>query len=304
MPLKQVMGKRLNFGITDIIDRVKSSLNYNNELVIIGIEHKEHDNAHKDNWVQIDAFSLILILQGTMNITIDSNSYTVDSKAFIDVFDFHSVRSVNVSSDFKGYHIILAKSFMNEALRNIKRLPTSNFLSRCRHPVMKLEDAQAELLDMIMANIMRNTQRCDHIYQREIIKNEVRNFFVEIFNIIIHRNKPIETGIYNDKQEIIVKFTHLVGNHCKEEHSVGFYAQELCVEPKYLSRILKSLSGKTANRYIDEAIISEARILLKEPDVTIAEVTDMLHFSDQSSFGKFFKKHCGISPLNYRRNPT
>lgn len=297
------MNKRLYFGITDIIDIVKSSLNYNNELVVIGLEHEEHDNAHKDNWVHIDAFSLILIMQGTMNITIDGTSYQVKSKAFIDVFDFHSVRSVNVSPDFKGYHIILEKSFMGEALRNIKRMPTSNFLSRCRHPVMNLEDTEAEQLNVYMSNIIRNIQRKDHVYQREIVKNEVRNLFAEIFNIIIHRNKPIEASIYNDKEDIIARFTHLVGNHCKEEHSVGFYAQELCVEPKYLSRILKSVSGKTANRYIDGAIISEAKILLKEPDVTIAEVTDMLHFSDQSSFGKFFKKHCGISPLNYRRNP-
>ena len=64
---------------------------------------------------------------------------------------------------------------------------------------------------------------------------------------------------------------------------------------------MKSFSGKTVNQWISEALIRESEILLRNPDLTIQQVADMLNFSDQSSFGKFFKKHRDISPLAFKR---
>lgn len=294
------MNKRLQIGLTDLND-VRGALGFNNELVIINIKQNKQEDKGKDQWVQIDAFSVLLILEGAMEITINSQNHRVQTKAFVDIFDFQAVRNVRVSPDFKGYHIVLARSFMDEVMRNIKRIPISSFLSRYNNPVMELDQTEAELLERFILNMIGNIHRTDHLYQRDMVKNEVRNFFAEILNIITHRNIPLDADIYKNKEEIITQFIHLVNRYCKEEHSVGFYAQKLCIESKYLSRVLKAISGKTANQFIDESIITEAKILLKEPELTIVEITDLLHFSDQSSFGKFFKKHCGLSPLNYRR---
>ena len=57
------------------------------------------------------------------------------------------------------------------------------------------------------------------------------------------------------------------------------------------------MTGKSANKWIDESLIVEAKILLKTPDITVQRVADLLNFSDQSTFGKFFKKHVGLSPM-------
>lgn len=293
------MNKRLHICITDIIEKEPEAPTYNDELIILRLGHFDED---KENWVQLDAFSLLLILEGTMEITINNESYQVEKQAFIDVFDFHAVRNVRVSTNFRGYYIVLTKSFMEEAMRNIKRMPVSNFLSRYRYPVMDLEQSEAELLERAVLNIIRNTSRKEHIYQRDIIKNEIRNLFAEILNITIQRNKPIDANIYKNREEIITQFIILVRKHYKEEHNVSFYAEKLCVESKYLSRISKAVSGKTAGKFIDETIMTEAKLLLRESDMTIVEIADLLHFSDQSSFGKFFKKHCGASPSNFRRD--
>lgn len=100
---------------------------------------------------------------------------------------------------------------------------------------------------------------------------------------------------------LLFLFIQLLNKHCRTEHSVSFYAGELCITPEYLSRIMKSFSGKTVNQWISEALIRESEILLRNPDLTIQQVADMLNFSDQSSFGKFFKKHRDISPLAFKR---
>ena len=78
--------------------------------------------------------------------------------------------------------------------------------------------------------------------------------------------------------------------------------EKLFITPQYLSLILKELTGKSANKWIDDALIVEAKILLKAPQATVQQVADILHFSDQSTFGKFFKKHMGISPMEYRKS--
>ena len=90
--------------------------------------------------------------------------------------------------------------------------------------------------------------------------------------------------------------------HCKEQHVVTFYAEKLFITPQYLSLILKELTGKSANKWIADALIVEAKMLLKAPQATVQQVADILHFSDQSTFGKFFKKHMGISPMEYRKS--
>ena len=90
--------------------------------------------------------------------------------------------------------------------------------------------------------------------------------------------------------------------YCKEQHVVSFYAEQLYITPQYLSLILKELTGRSANKWIDEALMQEAKILLKAPQATVQQVAVALHFSDQSTFGKFFKKHAGMSPMEYRKN--
>ncbi|HEX8461012.1 MAG TPA: helix-turn-helix transcriptional regulator, partial [Segetibacter sp.] len=92
----------------------------------------------------------------------------------------------------------------------------------------------------------------------------------------------------------------LVAQHFEEERSVGYFAELLHVTPKHLSETIKEVTGKTAGKLIDQAVITQAKVLLRNPAMNIGEVATALHFSDQSFFGKFFKKHVGLSPIKYR----
>jgi AraC-like DNA-binding protein len=98
------------------------------------------------------------------------------------------------------------------------------------------------------------------------------------------------------------QFLQLLFDHAKEQHAVTFYAGKLFITPQYLSLILKELTGKSANKWIEDALIVEAKVLLKMPQTTVQQVADKLNFSDQSTFGKFFKKHIGLSPMEYRKS--
>ncbi len=90
----------------------------------------------------------------------------------------------------------------------------------------------------------------------------------------------------------------------RKEHLVPFYAEQLNITPQYLSLIVKSLTGRTPSQFIFERLYCEARTLLCHPNLSIKEISELLQFSDQSAFGKFFKKHAGLSPVEFRKKMT
>ncbi len=80
-----------------------------------------------------------------------------------------------------------------------------------------------------------------------------------------------------------------------------FYADKLCVTSDYLSKVVREYDGQSAAKWIINAVITEAKILLREPDKTINQIAIELNFPDQSTFGKFFKRNTGLSPLSTRK---
>ena len=92
-----------------------------------------------------------------------------------------------------------------------------------------------------------------------------------------------------------------VSTNFVKERSVIFYADQLFLTPKHLSRVIKEVSGRSAGEWIDEQVILEAKARLKTSSLTVQEISDQLGFPNQSFFGKYFKRHVGMSPSDYRK---
>ena len=104
------------------------------------------------------------------------------------------------------------------------------------------------------------------------------------------------------KEVLFNSFISLVSKNHKQEHSVTFYATNLFITPKYLTRVIDEISHKPAKRWIDEYIALEAKMMLRSTPKSIQEISDELNFPDMSFFGKFFKRMTGMSPKAYREN--
>lgn len=89
----------------------------------------------------------------------------------------------------------------------------------------------------------------------------------------------------------------------RSQRNVTAYADQLTLTSKYLTETVKEITRKTAGEIIDDFVILEAKLLLDNPALSISEIADELHFSDQSFFGKYFKRHTGFSPKEYRQFP-
>lgn len=111
--------------------------------------------------------------------------------------------------------------------------------------------------------------------------------------------KPKENA--SRQQELYTQFIHEVQKSYTKERSISYYAETLCVTPKYLSQVIHKVSGRFASDWIIDFVILEAKALLKSRKYTIQQVADMLNFANQSFFGKYFKDKVGCSPSEYQK---
>ncbi len=109
------------------------------------------------------------------------------------------------------------------------------------------------------------------------------------------------TESYTRKQMLFHRFMHLVHEYALKEHQVSFYAEKLCISPRYLCAITATYSqGKTPKQLIDEQLSAEVMVQLNNLDLSLSEIASICSFPDSSYLSRFFKKIMGISPNEYR----
>ncbi|WP_343558711.1 helix-turn-helix domain-containing protein [Sphingobacterium sp.] len=141
----------------------------------------------------------------------------------------------------------------------------------------------------------------DYLFKPQIIKSLTEVLFCEIARLASQHIKNIPV-IPSRKRELLANFYLLLKQSFRREHRVQFYASSLGITPKHLSVITKELTGRSAIALIQNVLMEEAKSLLRQ-GFPIQEIAKQLHFSDQSFFGKFFKRNIGISPKEFRQNP-
>ncbi len=118
---------------------------------------------------------------------------------------------------------------------------------------------------------------------------------------MVFSRKYFADGSHNARRtEVFLKLIQLIGRHYMAERGVAFYADKLCLSPKYLSELSKAVCGYTVQELVFKAITRKAMSLLDSTGKTVAEIADDFHFPNPSSFGTFFRKQTGMSPQKYR----
>ena len=293
----------IHISIEDFLKHKKYAYSFEDKLIIDEMSGQKlsHRIIDDGTFLRMDVFSIFLIQKGSMDITIDNTNYHLSANSLLHIMDLHVIKNVALSEDFKGYQVIIDRSMFAEIMLNSRRMPAVYIASIRVRPILKLIPHDINLLINCVQRIIWNINRTGHAWQRDMVLNELRGFLLEMSNIIYQSNKDKVNPASPGKDVLLFLFIQLLNQHCRKEHAVTFYAKELCISPEYLSRITKMLSGKTANQWIAEALMREAEMALRDPDYTIQEVSDLLNFSDQSAFGKFFKKHKHISPLAFKK---
>lgn len=286
-------------------DNVRSSMDgdiifYENEVLISKIIR----NSETHPPMRINAGVFFFCRYGEAHFNIDYQQYRLTKGFMLNLNGRHIIDNIRVPNNYKGYTLIFSQDFLMSIMDWIPALKNSILSSTFNSsPLISFDEQEQNRLVDIIERIKKNLNATEHTFQRHIVKTEATNFLLEVVDIRLKKLENNENKAKNNrKEEVINQFINLILNNCKEQHEVSFYAQKLAMTPGSLSRIMTNASGKPPMKWISEALIAEAKILLRNADLNIQQIADELHFGDQSSFGKFFKKHTGFTPIEYRNS--
>jgi AraC-like DNA-binding protein len=168
-------------------------------------------------------------------------------------------------------------------------------------PCVQVEPHEAAYIHDI-SKLMRSVL-CDYAptsNREKIISSLFAAMFHFVMGILQKHSISANGSVSNRTDELFNRFLDLLREYCSTERSVEFYASKMGITPKYLSLILKKKSGRNASKLIDEAVVYEAKRLLKYSGLSIQEIATKLNFASQSFFGKYFKQRVGVSPSRYK----
>jgi AraC-like DNA-binding protein len=254
---------------------------------------------------RFDAVILITVSEGEMEIQIDYETYKAVKNSLILIMPTHITHFINGSSNLRGWVLAISKSFMETLFSFQEHQQQPDIISYMqfkKNPLTCFSDLEYRSLYPGLDFIRNKMRQHAHLFYKESMQIALRMFFLDLGNIYLGKKKQFTTPALSRKEELFLDFLSLLRKNCKKQHDVRFYANELCITTQYLSSILKKESGKSASQWIQNALMIEAKGMLKMPRVNVQQVANELNFPDQSTFGKFFKKHAGMSPLAFRKS--
>ena len=177
-------------------------------------------------------------------------------------------------------------------------------INMLKSPIMKMGPEEVELATQYF-KLIDNVIYTNSEYRNTSISYLLTSVFYLIGGMLKQR---LDAEAANDEKvpstrhkRVFENFVELVEKHHNKERSVSFYADKLCITPKYLSQIVKTVSGFSAPELISKYVILEAQHLLRHTDLSVKEIADQLNFPNQSFFYKYFKTHTGYTPNSYRQ---
>lgn len=244
---------------------------------------------------------LIVVLSGEIYIDMNYQSHTLEKNMVVQLTEDDIILNISHSPDFTGYLIRISSELRSEIKGRAAgaRLQKAHRLKRA-YPIQKPDDEEFSRITGRIRSMQSYMADDAHLYRSLIIRNEIMNLFMDLDNCRAKKHGDREVEL-SHAELLRERFRELLVEHCRRHRDVGYYAQELCVSPDYLSRVIREHDDGSAMKWIANAVVTEAKYLMRQPGKTINEVALEMNFPDQSTFGKFFKKQMGMSPKEYKK---
>lgn len=272
---------------------------YGSEMAVMTLqgEHLFCPGSVGDNHI-VD----LIIQEGELTLTANGVRMTLQAPAYIDFIGskIWSWQDLSTSPDFKGRMFGMTEPFFREMIDMLNVKIGNRLFDYMQRPFWSLEPEDICRLCRLLDIISDTMENPCHISLRDFLQNMLRAYMSELMDIVFRRRKLSKDNDAQSKSGLLLHFIYLLNNHYQQHHEVKWYAEQLGVSPNVLSIALKNAYGKNANTLIDERLLEKAQQYLSDRRYSIQQVADMLNFSDQSAFGKFFKRITGISPKSFK----
>lgn len=269
-----------------------SSMESENKNIIIGIDNMSEEIAHP---LSLSYLALFICKEGHAIIKVNFKEYAIKANDIIVLAEDSIAIIVKASKHFRLFYCMANKSFASEIAYH---LPNYLFLFLHQTPVLSPKKSLFPLLSMWITQIDYLMKNCE-IHHHVMVRNHLQNLFLMISENIPNKEGNKERP-FSRKEVISWKFWDLIGKHCIKHREVNFYAKSLFITPFYLSQITKAIFNDAPKTLIDRQVVLEIKSLLSSSNMSLKEIAQHLNFEDTSYLNRYFKRHTGMTLLNYR----
>lgn len=273
----------------------------NKEILSCVCEPDDLDAIDLNYPIKISSFSLFLVTNGNVRLNIDFQEITLRHNDIIFLYPNNVIEFLEVSSDASFQSLFISGEYFTNLNLQMNSKDALEILSNNFSKILSLcTESTIHITTSFERLRFLNDPANETIFYKEMQKGIINLIMYELAGYLQkQQNSLLKT--YR-KEDIAIKFAHLVNQHYQKRRDVQFYADQLFVTRTHLTRTIKDVYLKNPKQIIEDKIISEAKILLLKSEFSINQVMGELRFDDQPTFTKFFKKKTGFSPNAYRKS--
>lgn len=256
-----------------------------------------HISALRDSSITSNSYVIMTLLDGTLDFTLKGTKFRMDKRCIISLPPYYSVRIAGRSGNVRILAVMIEDDLYREVLNPAE--PGDGMAGEClrnRH-IFYPDTAKMAEMEYLYSQICR-TMHSPHLYGDSILRSLLRVYLLVIAGM--QYGTDVIGHDIKHKENIFRIFMHIASTNFRKERQVKFYADKMNITTTYLSRVVKEVSGNTVLNYLSMFLYNEACKLLKTTDMTIAEISRELNFSDPPAFTNYFKSKAGMTPLAYR----
>ena len=288
------------FGAKNVI-RVGYIDNYIFACEIKGEDHIIYSKPRRPKYHLV-----IIILEGNIEIIINGKKFRFGANTYMNLPTWSDIYEIQYDKEFHAMATATDRSVAEDIFRNRNPFPPT-FRFAIDHSIggQIIDKKDIITLKKDINNMIESLSNKEHRFAEEI---NYAYFYILLTDMADMMWKKYGSGTpshHSDMKRsdgIMKAFADLLAEHVRKETSIEFYAEKLCISKQYLSLIVKEKTQFSVGKIISIMRVEEASRLLRDPELTLQQIAEELTFSDQSSFGKFFRKHSGMTPMKYRQS--
>lgn len=287
-------------------ENMKGLYSIDNQIVMFSYSEVVQQLKQKNgNYLEVmrrphkfDFFLIVIHTSGGAKFKIDMEEYEVTNGGNnIRCLPGQIVSLESLTPDFDADVMILSSEFMESLLVYLKGTIPMRFGLK-NQIVMAVDERDIQMQKIFVKAVRHVLSNADNPFRLQV----VQHIMMAIFYASDKSKEISEKEVIRTNADVLSKhFLEIVKDNFRRERQLKFYADALCITPRYLSRVVKECTGSSAADWIERYVVLEARALLKSTTMTIQQISDELNFPSQTFFGKYFKRRVGMSPKEYRR---
>lgn len=239
----------------------------------------------------------IIVRQGTMTFSDGKTPFTSQQDDLVIWQMSNSIQDVAYSDDFKADFLLASPTFLQQFNPEMV-WASKGFIFIRINPSFHLNSTSKQLINSDFELFRQKLAQTDTTFKREVLGRVMQIFLYDLWTVYQHGLPQMETS--DNSARIFLRFLALAQQHTRQEREVAFYADKLCITPKYLSQISRTVTGMPTSQWIQFYTSFEIVSLLNDTSKTLTEISDMMNFESISHFSRYVKKALGKSPSEFR----